>query len=239
VNRDPYVIALNSAITEINKAYPDIKNSFIFTKNGNTLIGDQETDQKTINRIKESFQNLKEKTKTIGSLKNFTITTKNGKFILTTIKENHLLLVTTKNADKNQILSITQIIIPTIMKTIEDLTLTQTKTTPPKELMVDTITGFFAGDSVQIDTEVLLELIKSKKDNASLDLDNLLTKENKTTETIDQVEIETSNGNSTLCKFKEITTRNPKEKNMIKIPEKICKVLEINKGEMVKVKPVL
>ena len=123
------------------------------------------------------------------------------------------------------------------MKTIEALTSTQTQIAPPKELIVDTITGFFTGDSVQIDTEVLKELIKSNEDCNSLDQNGLL-KESITTETIDQVKIETSGGNSTLCKFKEITARKPKEKNMIKIPEKICKFLEIKKGDTVKVKPM-
>ena len=81
-------------------------------------------------------------------------------------------------------------------------------------------------------------VFQSKKDCNSLD-QKILLKENITPETIDQVKIETSGGNSTLCEFKEITARKQKEKNMIKIPEKICKFLEINKGDTVKVKPVM
>jgi predicted regulator of Ras-like GTPase activity (Roadblock/LC7/MglB family)/translation initiation factor IF-1 len=216
MNRDPCAIALNNAIAEINKAYPDIKNSFIFTENGTTLTGDQETDQKTVSNIEESFENLKEAAKTIGNLKSFTITTKTGKLTLSNIEDMHLLLATSKNADKNHIHSITHVIIPTILKTMETLAPTQPQITPPKELIVDTLTGFFERDSVQIDPEILVDW---NKNNDS------------------QVKIETSGGNSTLCKVKEIIDQNMKGKNMIRIPEKLCKTLEINKGDMVKVEP--
>ena len=236
MNRDPSAIALNNAIAEINKAYPDIKNSFIFTKNGTTLTGDQETDQKTIDNIEESLEKLKETAKTIGNLKSFTITTKNGKLTLSNIKDMHLLLATSKNADKNHIHSITHVIIPTILKTMETLTPTQPQITPPKELIVDTLTGFFDRDSVQIDTEILLELNKNKNDPHAR-VKAALTGEQNIPENIEQVKIETFGGKSTLFKVKEITNQNMKGKNMIRIPEKLCKTLEINKGDLVKVEP--
>jgi len=236
MNRDPYAIALNNAITEINKAYPDIKNSFIFTKNGTTLTGDQETDQQTINSIQESFENLKEKAKTIGNLESFTITTKDGELTLSNIKDMHLLLATSKNADKNHIHSITQVIIPTILKTMETLAPIQPQITPPKQLIVDTLTGFFAGDSVQIDTEIVKDWTKNS-DDPRVRVKAALTGEQSTPENIDQVKIETFGGNSTLCKVKEINDQNMKGKNMIRIPEKLCKTLEINKGDLVKVEP--
>jgi predicted regulator of Ras-like GTPase activity (Roadblock/LC7/MglB family) len=219
MNRDSYAIALNNAIAEINKAYPDIQNSFIFTKNGTVLTGNQETDQKTISNIQESFENLKEKATAIGNLISFTITTKKGKLTLSSIKDMHLLLATSKNADKTHIYSITHIIIPTILKTMETLTSTQPQITPPKELVVDPLTGFFERESVQIDPEILLNLTKNEYDPDA------------------QIKIETLDGNNTLCKVKEINDQNFQGRNMIRIPEKLCKTLEINKGDMVKVKP--
>jgi predicted regulator of Ras-like GTPase activity (Roadblock/LC7/MglB family) len=236
MDRDPSAIALNNAITEINKAYPDINNSFIFTKNGTILTGDQETDQQTINSIQESFENLKEKAKTIGNLESFTITTKNGELTLSNIKDMHLLLATSKNADKNHIHSITQVIIPTILKTMEALAPAQPQITPPKQLIVNTLTGFFAGDSVQIDTEILKDWTKNSNDPRAR-VKAAITGEQSTPENIEQVKIETFGGNSTLCKVKEVNDQNMKGKNMIRIPEKLCKSLEINKGDMVKVEP--
>jgi hypothetical protein len=148
----------------------------------------------------------------------------------------HLLLATSKNADKNHIHSITQVIIPTILKTMEALAPTQPQITPPKQLIVDTLTGFFAGDSVQIDTEILKDWTK-KDDDPRTRVKAAITGEQGTPENIEQVKIETSGGNSTLCKVKEINDQDMKGKNMIRIPEKLCKTLEINKGDLVKVEP--
>ena len=237
MNMDPYAIALSNAMTEIKKAYPDIKNSFIFTKNGTIITGDQETDETTINNVLESFENLKEEAKAIGNLKSFRITGKNGKLTLSNIKDMHLLLATSKNADKNHIHAITHVIIPTILKTMETFAPTHLQVTPPKKLVVDTLNRFFAGDSVQIDTEVLRDLTKNSDPRARVKA--ALTGEQNTQENINQVHIETFGGNVAVCKVKEISDQNLQGKNMIRIPEKLCKSLEISKGDWVKVKPAL
>ena len=78
MNRDPYAIALDNSLTEINKAYPDINHSFLFTKTGSIITGDKETDEKTMNSILESFQSMNEKAKIIGNLKNIQINEENG-----------------------------------------------------------------------------------------------------------------------------------------------------------------
>jgi predicted regulator of Ras-like GTPase activity (Roadblock/LC7/MglB family) len=237
MNRDSYAIALNSALTEIKKAYPDIKNSFIFTKNGTIISGDQETDEKTMNNVLESFENLKEKAKAIGTLNSFSITAKNGKLTLSNIEDMHLLLASSKNADKNHIYSITHVIIPTILKTLETFDPSHLQVTPPKKLIVDTLTGFFAGDSVQIDTEILMDWTKNNDPRTRVKA--AITGEQNTQEGINQVQIETFGGNAAVCKVKEINDQNLKGKNMIRIPEKLCKSLEINRGDLVKVKPLL
>jgi predicted regulator of Ras-like GTPase activity (Roadblock/LC7/MglB family) len=234
MSRDPSTIALNNTMIEIKKAYPDIQTSYIFTEEGDILTEDQETDQNIINNVQESLENLKEKTKAIGKLKSFQINTKKGKLVLAKIKDMHLLMVTSKNTDQSQIHSITKIIIPTILKTLETLNPRQLQLTHPKELMVDTLTGFFTGDSVQIDAETL----NAWTNNDSFShVKGVLTGEQVIPKEIDQVKIETFDGNYTLCKVKEINDQKVKGKNMIRIPEKICKSLDINKGDRVKVEP--
>ena len=237
MNRDSYAIALNNAMTEIKKAYPDIKNSFIFTKNGNVITGDQEANEETTNNVLASFENLKEKTKAIGNLKSVQITGKNGKLTLSNIKDMYLVLVTAKNVDKNHIHSITHVILPTIIKTLETFDTTHLQLTAPKKLIVDTLSGFFAGDSVQIDTEILTDW--TKNDDPRARVKAAIAGEQNMQESINQVQIETFGGNAAVCKVKEINDQNLKGKNMIRIPEKLCKSLEINRGDLVKVKPVL
>ena len=236
MNRDPYAFALNQALTEIKKAYPDINHSFLFTNNGSLVTGDQETDEKTMQKVQESFEALKSKSKVIGNLKGFHLEGKNGKLTVSTIKDMYLVLETSVNVDKTHIYSITHVILPTILKTLETFAPTHLQVTPPKKLVVDTLSGFFARDSVQIDAETLMDWTKNS--NPRDKVNDELTEEEKTQKIIEHVKIETFGGNSTLCKVKEINDQKLKGKNMIRIPEKLCNTLEIKKGDLVKVKPM-
>jgi len=237
MNRDPYAIALNNALTEIKKAYPDINHSFLFTNNGSIITGDQKTDTKTINNMLESFQTLKEKAEVIGNIKSLHINGKNGKLTLSNINDMYLVLATSKNMDKTHIYSITHVILPTILKTLETFAHTHLQFPSTKNLVVDTLSGFFAGDYVQIDAETLMDWTKNTDPPARVKA--VLAGEQNTQEIIDHVRIETFGGNSTLCKVKEINDQTLKGKNMIRIPEKVCNTLEIKKGDLVKVKPLL
>ncbi|MCW4034776.1 MAG: hypothetical protein NWF03_05370 [Candidatus Bathyarchaeota archaeon] len=236
MNRDPYAVALSNALTEIQTAYPDINHSFIFTQDNTIISQDPKIDQRTMNRIMESFEELKEKTKPIGDIQNFQFSTKTGDFTLFAVKDMYIVFETSENSDKNQIYAIRKVILPTILKVVDTIAASEVVAEnhlqtekPPKELTVDLLSGFFAGDAVQIDLETLLEIIKTDDQNED---DDIL-------ENIDHVRIETFRGDSTLCKVKEISDPNFKGKNLVRIPEKICRTLEIQKGDLVKVKPLL
>lgn len=235
MNREPYAISLNSALTEIKKTYPGILHSFLFTNTGLIVAKDLETNEEVIQNIFESFDDLKEKTKTIGNINNLTVTGKNGKLILSNIDDMYLVLATSKSVDESQIHSIIKIVIPAILKTIETLVSSHLQSKPEKKLIVDTISGFFAGDSVQIDKETLIDWTKTSDSD---EIQKKVTKE-ETANNIGQVKIETCAGNSVLCKVKEITDPKLKVKNLIRIPEKICKSLVIKKGDQVVVKPMV
>ncbi len=235
MNRDIYAIALNNALTEIKNAYPDIHHSFLFTKTGSIITSDLETDEETMNKILESFEVINEKSKVIGDLKKVYISGKNSKLSISNISDVYLVLATTKKTDNIHIHTIANVIFPTVLKTLEAFTSTHLQIQPSKELIVETFGGFFAGDSVQIDAETLLELIK----NRNPDLNDKLRDEKQQQEIIEYVRIETFAGNSTSCKVKEISDQKLAGKNIIRIPEKVCNTLEIKKGDIVKVEPVL
>lgn len=234
MNKDPYTVALNNALTEIKKMCPDVSRSFIFTKDGKIVARDSETDEEITEKMIHSFQSVAEKAETIGNLKTFYVDGEKGKIILSSINDRYLALAASKNADTTYLNSITHVIIPTILKLLETITPTPLQFEPskqlvetskqlvetPKQLVVDTLSGFFIGDAVQIDTQILEEWAK------------LLNQKS-----VNQVEIESFGGKSTQCKVKEINEPKMKGKEMIRIPEKLCKTLEVKKGELVKVKP--
>jgi predicted regulator of Ras-like GTPase activity (Roadblock/LC7/MglB family) len=238
MNRDSYAIALKTALTEIQNAYPDLTHSFIFTQNENIISGEQETDENTMNTILDAFANLKEKAETIGEINSLQITGKKGNLTLSKINDMYLVLSTTKNMDNTHIYAITHVIIPTILKTMETIESPHLPVTPStqKKLVVDTLTGFFAGDAVQIDTEILDEWTQNNDPRARVKA--AITGNAHIPDEISQVHIETFSGNTTVCKVKEVDDQNVKGKNMIRIPEKLAKSLEITKGDMVMVKPI-
>jgi len=220
MNKDPYAVALKNALTEIKKICPDVSRSFIFTKDGVIVAGDSETDEKTMEKMIRSFQSVAEKADTIGSLKAVYVNGKKGKVILSSVNDMYLALATSKNADTTYLHSVTRVLIPTVLKLLETITPTPLQFAPSKQLVVDTLSGFFVGDSVQIDTELLEEWYK------------LLNQRS-----VNQVEIEAFGGKATQCKVKEINDPKLKGKGIIRIPERVCKTLEVKKGELVKVKP--
>ena len=237
MNRELYAITLSNALKEIKKAYPEIHHSFIFSNDNNIIAADTETDQETMKKIEEAFNKIKENAKVIGDIKRFQINGKNGKLCLTSIEDMYLVLKTTRHIDKTHINSISDIIIPTILKSLEAFAPQHLQSSSiQKELKVETLSGFFAGDSVQIDTEIIEAWTNSNDPRERIRA--ALTGEKIFKGPIDNVEIETSTGNSTSCKVKEIDDQKIKGKNIIRIPEKLCKNLEINKGDLVKVQPI-
>jgi predicted regulator of Ras-like GTPase activity (Roadblock/LC7/MglB family) len=230
MNPEKYADALNNALSEIKKAYPHIKNSFLFSKNGTIVTGDPEISKEDMEKIIESFEILQEKTENVGNLQSLQIKGKNGKLILSSINDMYLVLETSQQADKTHIYAITHAIIPTVLKTVENMAPMapapppDTQDTPPpdtpKELVVDTLARFFVGNAVQVDTETLMEWTKNNEKN------------------LKKVQIETLKGKTTRCSVKSISDVRRRGMNLIRIPEKLCRTLRVKKGDMVTVKPV-
>ncbi|WNZ28839.1 MAG: hypothetical protein IAX21_09355 [Candidatus Bathyarchaeota archaeon] len=251
MNRDPYVTALNNALTEIQKAYPDITHSFIFTDNGATYAGETETDATMLNKVLESFEELKQKTKAIGNITKYSVNCENGKLYMSNINGMYFMLATNENADDAQIYSLTHVVIPPLLKTLQtfagqksaqmdsiqnssakNVTKLQNNPTGAQShlqeetavnLVVNPLSGFFDGDSVQIDETTLNDWSENEADG----------------EDIKYVKIETINGKSTRCKVKKITVGNMKGKNFIRMPAKYCDVLKVKGGDRVNVSPDL
>jgi len=218
-----YANALKTALTEVRNICPDITRSFIFTKEG-TIIAEAAQDaeistEKTI----YSFQSLIEKADTIGGLNTFLVNGNKGVAQISRVNNMYLALSASKKADMTYIQSVAKIIFPTVMKLLENIVSTPLKSAfSSQDLMAENLTGLFSGETAQINNEILKEWSKNLN-NAH----------------IDEIEIETSNGKIATCKVKAISEREFKEKSLIRIPEKIYRTLGVEKGELVKVKPIV
>ncbi len=243
MNRDPYATALNNALTEIQKAYPDITHSFIFAEDGSTIAGETENDPQTLKKVSESFEELKTKVKSMGNITSYSVNCENGKLHMTNINNVYFMLATNSNADVAQIYSLTHVVIPPLMKTLQLFAgQTSAPSTPENalektnnndssnlqnestmKLIVKPVSGFFARNAVQIDEMTL----KNWSDNEA------------NGEEIKQVKIETLQGESTVCKVKKISVDRMKGKCFIRMPIKICNILKVKGGDRVNASPDL
>lgn len=93
---------------------------------------------------------------------------------------------------------------------------------PTHQLIVDTLGGLLVrGDTVQIDQEILDEWAQL--------WDGKIAK----------INIETFDGETVQCKVKPITDSKLEGKGLIRIPEKLRRKLNVERGELIRVSPVL
>jgi predicted regulator of Ras-like GTPase activity (Roadblock/LC7/MglB family) len=220
MSREVYSTALKTTLTEVKKMCPDITSSFIFGKDGTMIAGDGEADalmEKTVH----SFQDLAKKSVVIGRLDALSVDGDKGKTHIYRLDEMYLVVSASPHMDTTYLRAVTNVIVPTVLKVLENIAPTPLKFTPTQQLMVDTLTGFFAGNDAQIDDAYLTEWSKHfhGKD-------------------VNEVEIETSDGKTSRCGVKTISDSKRQGKKLILIPEKACRALDAKKGELVKVKPV-
>jgi len=94
---------------------------------------------------------------------------------------------------------------------------------PSQQLIVDRFSGLMVkSDTVQLDEDVL------KRWSALLNGQG-----------INEVEIETFSGKTARCKTKVISDSKLEGRGLIRIPEKTCQSLDVRRGELVRVKPVV
>ena len=94
---------------------------------------------------------------------------------------------------------------------------------PSQKLIVDRFSGLMVkADTIQLDVEIL------RRWSEELDV-----------ESIDEVDIETFSGKTVRCKTKTINDPKLEGRGLIRIPEKTCQSLDVRRGELVRVRPVL
>jgi predicted regulator of Ras-like GTPase activity (Roadblock/LC7/MglB family) len=267
---EAYSNALKNALTEIKNICPDVHTSFLFDKDGTIIASDDGTQEYNLERTVSSMEGIFEKAETIGGLDALIINGHNGKVHISCINDMYLAMVTSEKADMTYLQTVSRVLIPTVIKLLDNISPTPFKPAPSKpsmlsqpkisneeeeiveenevadeeetskpekfepaiektlpeisnQLIVDTIGGLLVrGDTVEIDPEILKEW-----------------SENYDGMEIRNVEIESFNGNTTQCKVKPIKDSKLEGKGLIRMPEKTCQALDIRKGELVRVSPLV
>lgn len=306
MNDEAYNTALRNAIVEIKNAYNDLNWSFILTENGTVISSEDNAADPNMTKAADSFQVLAEKANAIGGLDNMLVNGENGKIFVSSLSDMYLIAGLSKDADLVYFRTITNAVLPTIMKILDNLTSSnltpapfkptpslsyppppkptpitpvspissitptiselkienedekereteefkypttdeelreepltldtdrrqgietrrQIESVPSQQLIVDRFSGLMVkSDQVQLDEEVL------KRWSALLNGAE-----------INEVEIESFSGKAVRCRVKVINDSKLEGRGLIRIPEKTCQSLEVRRGELVRVKPVI
>jgi len=265
MEKEIYSLALKNALTEIRGISEGVVCSFVFSRDGELIAGDDGKPEKTLEKACLSVGSVFEKTNIVGDVKSLEIQSENGKILISSVNDVYLATVMTKKADVKYVETVARVIVPTLLRVLENVSsaplknnkksnssvmkekvvveevsenlLEQSsvipleKPAPPErffevpavQLLVDTMKGLLVrSDTVQIDAEMLAEWSELCESG-----------------NISEVEIETFDGKTVACKVKPINDSKLLGSGLIRVPEKLCQMLEVRKGELVKVKPVL
>jgi predicted regulator of Ras-like GTPase activity (Roadblock/LC7/MglB family) len=222
MSKDAYAAALKTALAEIKTVCPGIKSSFIFTKEGAIVAGDSEASTDT-KRTLHYFQNVGDKADAIGGILTLSVNGTEGDIQISQANDMYLTTATSKDADTKSLLTITGVIVPTVLKLLKGILQSPAplKAASPKQLTAKKITGFFVGDSAEVDQKILTnwsDFFKGK--------------------TINLVEIKAPNGKRTRCKVKAMDDEKLEGKGFIRMPEKTLKTLKVGEEEVVTVEPM-
>ena len=272
MNDEVYSFALKNTLNEIQNICPDIKNSFIFREDGEIIAGDENTPEKTIVKVMDSLDGILEKADAIGGVNSITLESSEGRVNVSCMNDLYLVTVTSKNADKNYVNTVTHVLIPTVLKLLERITPAPLKNTLPEPKIKPQIPTITENErptqepeeehaieeprsSLPLEAEsqpvlpeppvnqfiveniggLLVPTDTARIDNETLSQWQELYEDRR----IEEVEIGTFGGQTTQCKIKPIKDSKYEGKGIIQIPDKIQTILEIRKGELVRVKPII
>jgi predicted regulator of Ras-like GTPase activity (Roadblock/LC7/MglB family) len=272
MTNEAYAFALKNALTEIRNVCPDVQTSFLFDKKATLVAGDSETPEATLSRVVTSLEGVLNKAETLGGLNSVVIEGSKGSIHISCVDDMYLTMVASKDADMRYLETVARVLIPTVIKLLDNLDPTPLRHPPPphslfkseakEELKTDEeedelqeeadaeeqkpkkvdkeepmpqvelpsnqlIVESFGGLLVRSDTVQISDEIMSQWEELSDGKD------------IETVEVESFNGKTSQCKVKTLNDSKLENKAVIRIPEKLCQTLDIKKGELVRVKPVV
>lgn len=255
---------LQTIIDEFKNLCPETTNALIFKGNGQTVANTQATNPDQTRKLILCFGSIASQAISIGGVETLTIQAADSQLNITAVDNFYLATVSSRSANQEIMKSLTQVVVPTVVK-LFDQTLSVPKETKP-ELILHEEAGseepvLPAQEDPAIDSipepqppyepclpktpinQFMVEKIGGllvQADTVRIDGDVVASwSELYGGKQITMVHIEALDGKKTTCKFKPIKEAKSNSKGVIQIPEKILQTLQTEKGKLVMVKPVI
>jgi hypothetical protein len=117
---EDYQEALQTIIGEFKHITPEMTSAFIFTKNGEAIAASDATEDQTKALI-ANFDSISQHAESIGGVENFTIQCANGQLDITSMNNLYLATVSSKVADPKVVKALTHVLVPTIVKLVDQI----------------------------------------------------------------------------------------------------------------------
>jgi predicted regulator of Ras-like GTPase activity (Roadblock/LC7/MglB family) len=134
MSENVYSFALKNALTEIRNICPDVQSSFIIDDKATLVAGDAETPEATLERVIGSLEAILEKADTIGGLNALVIEGTKGSVHISSVNDMYLTMIASKKADMKYLEIVTRVLIPTVIKLIDNLGSTPLKQLHPAKI---------------------------------------------------------------------------------------------------------
>jgi predicted regulator of Ras-like GTPase activity (Roadblock/LC7/MglB family) len=269
MDNDVYSFALSRSLNEITNACPDIQSIFIFKKDGD-IIGDKgKMQEEAAVHTVEALNNVLEKAEDLGGVQSITLDGNKGRVNVSRMNDFYLVTVVPEKADMKYINILTNVLVPTVLRLIEEINPALNRESPsepeseePKvkpaikpiersteetvEKHEENKRPEASSERIHPEPQVNQFIVENigglfaSTDTVRIDGDTISQwTELYEDERIDEVTIGTFGGKSVRCKLRPIKDSKYEGKGIIQIPEKIQQALEARKGELVRVKPVI
>jgi flavin-binding protein dodecin len=116
-----YSLALKNALNEAQNACPEISHIFMFRKDGEIFVNDENTAQDTSDKTVEAFNNINKNAQTIDQIERLNIQGSEGEVDISLMDHTYLVTITSKNADKKHVNTVIRVLIPAFLRLIEGI----------------------------------------------------------------------------------------------------------------------
>jgi WD40 repeat protein len=93
----------------------------MFKEDGEVIVWDEDTSEKTVVRVVEAFDGILEKADAIGGIECITLEGSKGQANVSCTKDLYLVTVTSRKANVDYVNTVTRVLIPTILKILEEI----------------------------------------------------------------------------------------------------------------------
>jgi predicted regulator of Ras-like GTPase activity (Roadblock/LC7/MglB family) len=261
---ETYSTALQTIINEFKNISPEITNTFIFKKDGEIVASTETTTKDQIKKLISAFNDIADRAGNIGGIETLTIQGANSQLSIASMNNRYLVNVSSHAADEKIVKTLTQVIVPTVVKLVDQISELSGNDLPQAEAPeVKPIEEIVLPDEQTTQSEPILDMSSSfssepmlpeppinqfmiEKIGGLLVPCDIVRIDSEVIEKwhdiygdkeITQVHIETLEGKAILCGFKPIKETCHNGKGTIQFPEKVIQALQTSKGKLVIVKP--